>query len=65
MSIRKVSLEVELQRLARGKKPTMPTQDIARWALTVVKVRKHDDEVEWLEKLYALEMGRPQLDKVD
>lgn len=57
MSIRKLNLEVELQRLARGKRSTMKVQDVAEWALVIVKAAKHSDEIEWLEKLYSLESG--------
>ena len=57
MSIRKLNLEVELQRLARGKRSTMKVQDVAEWALEFVKAAKHNDEVEWLERLYCLQSG--------
>lgn len=57
MSIRRLNLETDLRKLAKGEKSTMSVPEVAAWALKIVKTTKRNDEVEWLEKLYCLESG--------
>ena len=73
MTYRKIDMLAELKRMARGKDPTVPARDVARWAVDWVNAGlegggagagveagavRRDDAVDFLDRLYRLEDSR-------
>jgi hypothetical protein len=73
MAYRKIDMLAELKRMARGKDPTVPARDVARWAVDWVNAglegggavagdgavaAGRDDAVDFLDRLYRLEDPR-------
>ncbi len=73
MAYRKIDMLAELKLMARGKDPTIPARDVARWAVEWVNAgldgsgageraetgaARRDDSVGFLDRLYRLEDPR-------
>lgn len=58
MAYRKINLETELKRLARGKKTVRPTREVAEWATQWVRAGLERTDLEQLERLHRLKDPR-------
>jgi hypothetical protein len=58
VAFRKVNFFTELGRMARNQKPSVPGHLVAEWAVRRVKAGLGTDEVEQLERMFALEDPR-------